>query len=54
MSIFMETKAKLHVDLNQVLGHEKGTSAKDYFRVAIKIKTQGCTRRLQQTPARYH
>ena len=32
----METKAKLQVDLNQFLGHERGTSARDYLRVATK------------------
>ena len=36
MSILWRLKKKLQVDLNQLLGHERGTSARDYLRVATK------------------
>ena len=47
----METKAKLQADLNQVLGHERGTSAWDYLRVATKIKTQVLRQQLVSIPS---
>ena len=42
-SIFMETKAKLQADLNQVLGHERGTSASARYYLGIKLWKKACT-----------